>query len=186
MRRDGVSPCPLVVHGHGAVEPSPQAGMGTAGAQHASHAGHPEGFHAAPHPSFKDLRAEWLLPPAKQELFLYNVCFIYRLTLVFARGMTWALSYHFLLTWNYWVSEIREETQWAESIRKMFLSFPWSTENKQLLPLEGCAKPQKCQTGAPGNRLLRESQTLTILHSVCLQLFIHIAYHIHWQIPIFH
>ena len=84
--------------GHGVVEPSPHAGMGTAGMRHISRTNHPKGFHAAPNSSFEDLRAGWLLPPATQELFLYNVCFIYRLTLAFARAMTWALSYRFLLT----------------------------------------------------------------------------------------
>lgn len=58
----------------------------------------PRGFHAAQNSSSEDLRAGWLLPTATQELLLYNVCFIYRLTLAFARGMTWALSYCFLLT----------------------------------------------------------------------------------------
>lgn len=96
--KDGINPCPLMADGHGGVEPSPHAGMGTAGTWHTSHAHHPKGFHAAPNSSFEDLSAGWLLTPTMQELFLHNVCFIYRLTLAFARGMTWALSYRFLLT----------------------------------------------------------------------------------------
>jgi len=87
-RKPGITPCPLVARGHGAVEPSPHAGMGTGGTRHASHAYHPKGFHTAPDSSFEDLRAGWLLHPATEELFLYNVCFIYRLTLAFARRMT--------------------------------------------------------------------------------------------------
>lgn len=87
-----------MAHEQGAVEPPPHAGMGTAGMWHASHVYHPKAFHAAPNSSFEDLRAGWLLTPTMPDLLLYNVCFIYRLTLAFARGMTWALSYRFLLT----------------------------------------------------------------------------------------
>lgn len=85
--------------------------------------------------------------PTTQELFLYNVCFIYRLALAFAREITWSLSYRFLLTWNYWVTEIREETQWAESMRKIFPSLRAQKINN-LLTLEGCAKLRKFQTTA--------------------------------------
>lgn len=127
---------------------------------HAARAHHPKVFHSAPDYSFEHLRAGWLLPPVMKELFLYNACFIYRWTLAFARGMTWALSYHFLLTWNYWVSEIHEETQWAESMRKMFLSFPWSTVNKQP-PLFGglCTE---MSNKSDSNCLFKESQALSI------------------------
>lgn len=112
-------------------------------------------------------------PPVTKELFLYKACFIYRLTLAFARGMTWALSYHFLLTWNYWVSGIREETQWAESMRKMFLSFPWSTENKQPPPFGRLC--MEMSNKSDSNCLFKESQTLSIFHLICVQLLIYIA-----------
>lgn len=136
----------------------------------------PRGFHAAQNSSSEELRAGWLLPTATQELLLYNVCFIYRLTLAFARGTTRALSYCFLLTWNYWVSEIREETQWAESIWKMFLTSPWGTKNKQPPPFGGlCKNTEMSNESARQSYFLRitnishfPSRACTALHMYCM------------------